>query len=214
MSGATLRSNPNSMVQFKDGYQTAVDTLTKPIKPFRFGDVAGPYYNNQPPTSTAVNDFRSKIVAAELMIRAGANVVTVQDSAGNGDLPWDSHGDGDGTRVRNMMTQRVLPALNIFLNRITTDGELSKMNIVVTIFGDFARSRPNSDHASGVAATVIGKYVNVGTAGRMDSNVGLPTSVGAGAQYWNYLAQALKMRALPFGNASYTSLIKATKGWG
>jgi len=215
MSGGSISSNPNSAVQFRDGYSTVIDTLKKPVKPFKFADVAAPYYGGTAPSSTAIGtDFKSKIVGAELMLRAGANVVTIMDNANNGDVPWDSHGDSNGSRVRQMMTQRILPGLNIFLQRMTTDATLMGMNIVVTIFGDFARSRPNSDHASGVSPTVIGKYVKLGTAGKMDANVGLSPNTGGPAAYWGYLAQALRVPQAPFGTPMYTNLIKTTKGWG
>ncbi|MFZ5470843.1 MAG: hypothetical protein ACOZIN_15565, partial [Myxococcota bacterium] len=89
-----------------------------------------------------------------------------------------------------------LPSLRTFINRMVAD---PNRNVVVAILGDFARSLPGSDHASSLSATVIGKYVRVGTTGRVAANVTLPTGSPAVAPFWAYLGKVLKTPTEPFG---------------
>ena len=191
MSGGAMGRNPGSLVAFKDGYATAVDTLRKPVQPLIFKDIAAAYGRDE---KTAVRDFASKVVGAELMVRAGANVVTITD-----DFSWDSHGDTDGNRVRNLMNDRIVPPLKTFLARLRTDDQLKTMNVVVMIHGDFSRSLPGSDHQPNVTATVIGKYVKTGSTGNTNADVGLGPNVPGSKGMWAYLAKAAKCPGEPFG---------------
>ena len=188
MSGGRIGASQKSLVTVKDGFDTAVETLKKPVKPFSFTDLATAY--GQPTNQFGVNNFRSKMVAAELMVLAGANVITITDGG------WDSHDDNDGSSVRNQMTQDILPSLRTFLTRMLANPDY---NVVFTIMGDFARSLPNSDHQGNLTSTVIGKYVKVGTTGRTDGDVGLPATTPSNAGYWAYLSKALKVPTDPFG---------------
>lgn len=190
MSGNRLASNGKSLVTMKNGYDTAVETLKKPVKPFTFADIATPY--NASTTSFGVGNFRSKMIAAELMIQAGANVITLDGPDG-----WDSHGDTDGTDVRNQMSQDVLPNLAIFLNRVMTDPTYANYNVVLTITGEFARSLPGSDHQPNITNTVIGKYVKVGNTGIVDGDVNLKAGTPSVPGWWAYLAAALKVPTPP-----------------
>ncbi|MBK7857103.1 MAG: hypothetical protein IPJ65_00505 [Archangiaceae bacterium] len=47
--------------------------------------------------TTSVNNFRTQMVAADLMVMAGANVIFAADGG------WDTHGDTNGNTVRSMM---------------------------------------------------------------------------------------------------------------
>jgi hypothetical protein len=64
--------------------------------------------------------------------------------------------------------------------------------------GHFSRSQAN-DHARNLTATVIGKYVKVGTTGRTNDRAQLPTGSPGPAQFWAYLAKVLKVPSEPFG---------------
>ncbi len=188
MSAKTLVTSPQMTKELGEGYSAAVETLEKPVRPFDFPALAAAY--GLTATQTAVNGFRAQMAAAELMITAGANVVVAMDGG------WDTHGDRTAANVRNMMNTRILPPLNTFLGRMV--GAPGR-NTVVAILGDFARSLPGSDHASALSATVIGKYVKVGTTGKMSANVQLPTGTPSAPGLWAYLAQVLRVGTRPFG---------------
>ena len=188
MSADRMAKNPIMLTSVRDGFVSGIDTLSKPVQPFNYGAMATAY--GMAPTATAVSTFTNKMACAELMITAGANFVVAVDGG------WDTHGDTTANNVRNMMTTRILPPLKVFINRMMN---LPDRNVVVAIFGDFARSLPGSDHASALSGTVIGKYVKVGTTGKMAANVQLPAGTPAVPGWWAYLASALKVPANPFG---------------
>ncbi len=192
MSAAAVAMNPVSLKTLDEGYATAIDVLTKPVPLFDFAAMAAAYGISV--TSTGVSGFTAQMLAAELMITAGANVAIAVNSG------WDSHGDTSGSSVRNKMTGTILPGLKTFLGRMMAD---PTRNVVTVIFGDFARSLPGSDHAKLVAATVIGKYVKVGTTGRViappSGSLSLPSGTGNTQQFWSYIAAAAKVASNPFG---------------
>lgn len=196
MSAQTLVTSPVMTKELGEGYNAAVETLKKPVKTFNYGALATAYGMQQ--TATAVNNFTSQIAAAELMFEAGANVAVAVDGG------WDTHGDRDGTNVRNMMNQRILPPLKTFINRNMNQ---AGKNYVVMIFGDFARSLPGSDHAAALSATVIGKYVKVGTTGKMSANVQLPAGTPSVPGLWAYLGKVLNIRNQPFGTNPHNGLV-------
>jgi uncharacterized protein (DUF1501 family) len=138
-----------------------------------------------------VRSFASKFVAAELMVRAGANVVVLSDGG------WDTHDDVDGTTVRNKMTSYVLGPMNTFISRMVAD---TTRNVTLCIMGDFARSLPGSDHQPNLTATVIGRNVKQGTTGRtIPGTVGLPPGTPSIPGLWAYLAAVAKVPGAPFG---------------
>ncbi len=196
MSADRLAANPMMMTGMRDGLQSGIDTLLKPVQMFNYANMATAY--GMAATATAVNSFPSKIAAAELMITAGANFVVAVDGG------WDTHGDRTGTNVRNMMNTRILPPLKVFINRMMN---LPDRNVVVAIIGDFARSLPGSDHASALNATVIGKYVKVGTTGKVTANVQLPAGTPSVPGFWAYLSKVLKVPTDPFGANPHTSIL-------
>lgn len=196
ISKRKLDKNPGAMASFKDGYATSVETLSKPIKPFNFDEIASQYTGVTTGNSTAVDGFTSKMIGAELMIRAGANVVTLNDLNNS---VWDSHGDQNGSVVRDTFARTIMPGLSKFCERMRSEPTLAAMNIVIAVLGDFARSLPGSDHQPNLTATVIGKYVKTGTTGRVSDSVNLPASAGNQLQFWAYLSSALKLQNQPFG---------------
>jgi hypothetical protein len=196
MSAQTLVTSPVMTKVLGEGYQAAVETLQKPVRPFDYAALATAY--GMGATATAVNSFTSQVAAAELMITAGANVVVAVDGG------WDTHGDRDGSSVRNMMNTRILPPLKTFVNRLMTDPE---RNVVVAIMGDFARSLPGSDHAAALSVSVMGKYVKPGTTGKMSANVQLPAGTPSVPGLWAYFTKILKVNQPIFGTNPHTGLV-------
>jgi hypothetical protein len=187
MSKSAIDSNPQSLLSLNQGYPTASTLLRKPLKPFSFDKLNTDYQLND---SKSVDDWKSRVAAAELMITAGANVVI----AVNDD--WDSHGDTSGDEVRNHMNQEILPPLKTFFNNMWAD---TTRNVVVAVFGDFARSLPGSDHQPNCAVTVMGKYVKTGSTGNVDKDVNMKDGTPEIPQMWAYLNDVLKSPSKPFG---------------
>lgn len=187
MSQNHLASSPQSLDSLKNGYATAIATLKKPVKSFDLPALRTAYGLGN---VNAVRSFASKLAAAELMIQAGTSVVSIFDQL------WDTHGDTTGTVVRNKMNSYVLAPLNVFFERVVQD---ATRNVVVCLLGDFSRSLPGSDHQPNLTATVIGKYVKVGSTGQVDANVRLPDGTPSIPGLWAYLAAAAKTTGAPFG---------------
>lgn len=190
MSKATIAKHPVSLASVDPALTAAYATVSKPVQPFNAQDFNTAYGLN----STAVNNFAAKMAAAELMARAGTNVVIAQD-----DFVWDSHGDTTGNNVRNQMTQRIAPGLKTFLTRMVDGTAATERNVVVAIFGDFHRSLPGSDHQGNVAALVIGKTLKNATTGKTDANVGMGPNTPSIPGLWQLLAAASKVDVSPFG---------------
>ncbi|MFL5318500.1 MAG: DUF1501 domain-containing protein [Myxococcaceae bacterium] len=196
MSNHRIIQSPKSLRTVKDGFDTAIETLKQPVQTLDYNEMATAY--GIATTTTAVSNFRTQMVAAELMVRAGANVIFAVDGG------WDTHGDSNGDNVRAQMNNRILPPLNTFLQRTLT---MTNKNVVTAIIGDFARSLPGSDHATALSATVIGKYVKVGTTGRVSANVTLPSGSPGPQEFWAYLADILKVSSQPFGSNPHSALV-------
>lgn len=189
LSGAEL-GDKASMASLRDGYGAIVDTLERPVKAFDFKDFSDAYALNG---QTTISSSKSKLAAAELMARAGANVVVIQDRAPG----WDTHRDANGAVVRNQFTSKLRAPMGAFLDRMLN---LPDRNVVVVMFGDFARSLPNSDHQPNLTALVFGKYVRRGSTGTTNANVGLAPSVPGINGFWAYVGAAAKIQNNPFGN--------------
>ncbi len=199
MSAGRLASSPKGLTHLKDGYDTVRATLAKAPLPYDYAGIL-PGYGIA--TGTAVNNFMSKIAAAELMIRAGTNVVVATDGG------WDTHGDRDGARVRNMMNMNIVPALITFFNRMwvnNTEGVARNVNVV--IMGDFSRSLPGSDHATGCAATVIGANVKVNGFQQVTANVGFDPNRPSGRGFFSLLSTLVKAPGTPFGANAHPTLV-------
>lgn len=196
MSKRGLTRSPKSLRTVNDGFTTGVDALRKQGLALDYNALSQAY--GIAATTTGVNNFRTQMVAADLMVMAGANVIFAADGG------WDTHGDTNGANVRNMMGTRILPPLNTFLQRnLNQPGK----NVMVAIIGDFARSLPGSDHQSNLTATVIGKNVKPGTTGKVAANVGLPAGTPSIAGFWAYLAAAAKAPTTLFGANPHTSIL-------
>lgn len=187
MSKSTLEANPLSLLSLQQGYPTATTLLRKPLRPFSFDKLNGDYQLND---SKSVDDWKSRVAAAELMITAGANVVVAVNDG------WDSHGDTGGDEVRNHMNDEILPPLKKFFENMWAD---ATRNVVVCVFGDFARSLPGSDHQPNCAVTVMGKYVKTGSTGNVDKDVVMKDGTPEIPQLWAYLNAVLRSPTQPFG---------------
>jgi hypothetical protein len=187
MSKNTLDASPESLLGLRQGYGDAVATLKLPPATIDLPALQTAYGLG---AATNVASFKSKMAAAELFVRSGTNVVSIFEPG------WDTHGDNNGNTVRNMMTPMMAP-LKTFLDRMVTAA--SARNVVVCLMGDFARSLPGSNHQPNLSATVIGKYVQRGTTGRVDADVGVSPSTPSSPGLWSYLAAAGKVPAAPFG---------------
>ena len=89
-----------------------------------------------------------------------------------------------------------MAALKVFTDRTLA---MTDRNVVTVIMGDFSRSLPGSDHQANLTATVIGKYVKLGTTGRVNAAVGLPSGSPGINGFWAYLAAVLGASGQPFG---------------
>ncbi|MEW6431254.1 MAG: hypothetical protein AB1730_07065 [Myxococcota bacterium] len=148
------------------------------------------------------------------MLRAGADVVCITSpgvKVGTTFENWDTHGDGTGEVARTMMRSEILPPPQVFLERTLA---AAGRNVVTLLYGDFARigghTPTSSEHASGVSATVFGKYVRPGTTGRFETgnNAGyrLPMGTPGYAGLWAYLTELTRAPARPWGANPHASL--------
>lgn len=188
MSKANVGRNKVSLSSVSQGLTAAIATVSKPVQVFNQQEFTQAYGLN----GTAVNNFNTRMAAAELMVRSGAGFVLAQDGG------WDTHGDSSGNNVRNMVNQRIAPGLRTFLTRMIEQGSAER-NVIVAIFGDFHRSLPGSDHQSNLSALVIGKTLRNATTGRTDARVGLAPNTPGIAGLWQMLAAAAKVDVSPFG---------------
>lgn len=198
MSAGRLASSPKGLIHLKDGYDTVRTTLAKSPSPYDYASILPGYGITN---GTAVNNFTAKIAAAELMIRSGTNVVFATDGG------WDSHGDRDGSSVRNMMNTRIIPPLITFFQRMwvnNTEGVPRNVNVV--FMGDFSRSLPGSDHATGVAATIIGANVKVDGFQQLTANVGFDANRPSGRGFFSLLSALVKAPGAPFGANAHPAL--------
>ncbi len=187
MSKNTLDGSPSSLLGMRQGYTDAVSALKLPPATINLPALQTAYGLG---ASTSIRTFASKLAAAELFIQSGTNVVSIFEPG------WDTHGDNNGNEVRNMMTPMMTP-LKKFLDRMVT--ATATRNVVVCLMGDFARSLPGSNHQPNLSATVIGKYVQRGTTGRVNADVAVGAGTPSSPGFWSYLAAAGKVPTNPFG---------------
>lgn len=196
MSKAVVAKHTGSLASVDQSFAPAIATLKKPVQPFNVNEFNTAYNLN----GTAVNNFTSKMAAAELMVRSGANFVIAEDGG------WDTHGDRDGNNVRNMMRGRIVPGLQTFLSRVVDQG-MGERNVMVALIGDFHRSLPGSDHQANVAALMIGKTLKSGTTGKTDDRVGFGANTPSVAGWWQLVGAAAKMDNNPFGANPHGALL-------
>jgi hypothetical protein len=194
MSKAKLDVNPTSAKSLTEGYPAASAQLRQATVPFNYAEMATAYGLTAGAGgnySTNVNSTRMQIMGAELMIRAGANVI-IANQAG-----WDSHGDDNGNEVRNkLIDDGTMAALKVFTDRTMA---MTDKNVITVIMGDFSRSLPGSNHQGNLTATVIGKYVKLGTTGRVNADVQLPAGTPGINGFWAYINAVAGGAGTPFG---------------
>ena len=138
------------------------------------------------------------------MIRAGANMVTIQS------MSWDHHGEWPTTRDR--MNQEIMPGLSTFLSRTLN---MPGFNVVTTLTGEFARGGATagheSGHAGGLSASVFGKDVVKGTTGRPivtpQGDYALAPGTPGTLGFWSLLATLARCSGQPFGANAHPSLV-------
>ncbi|MGO4703084.1 DUF1501 domain-containing protein [Dyella sp. 2RAB6] len=157
------------------------------------------------PGRTAVDDLPATFAAVEALVRADAGVVFAQVAfTGREDRQFDTHHDDGGKLARQIMAP-ITPGLSVFLQRMLT---LRGRNVVTLLTGEFSRTLPGADHAKGGTATVIGKYVRTGSAGRQLPDGSPPEDAAAPEALWAYLAAALRVDgATPFGAHPHPQLL-------
>jgi hypothetical protein len=197
MSMRSIARSPKRMTAMTEGYDTGIETLKKPVQTFDFNAMAQAY--GLTAASNRVNNFTAQMLAAELMITAGANVVIARH------FDWDLHeGGAHSNNERLKMTSQILPPLKIFLSRMLN---APGRNVVVSLVGDFTRSAPYGDHGAALSATMIGKYVKTGTTGRMSSVATLPDGTPGVTGHWAAIGAALKLPTNPFGANPHAAVI-------
>ena len=145
---------------------------------------------------TSICDQASTFAAAEMLVHAGAGVIFAQPAyTGRADRQFDTHEDEDGTAARAVMAP-ITPSLATFLGRTL---ELPGRNVVVLLVGEFSRTVPASDHEPGGTATVIGRYVQLGTAGPQQADGSPPLDAPPPEALWAFVAEALRVKGSPFG---------------
>jgi len=217
MSAMDIKRNPLSMQDFDVGYSTVIDTLKKPIPPIpSFASVAAEYeaayVGKNRKVSTVCQDLYSKFVGAEMMLRAGTNVVLINECLPNdtGTMPYDFHYIVDGSGEIDYMTcndynsqQRgtsFFKGFEIFLNHIFNSPDLAQMNITVALFGEISRSVPDSGHQGNQTATVFGRGVKSGQTGLCTVDAELANRSTPGPRgFWGYLAKLAGVTTKPFG---------------
>lgn len=198
MSRPMLEANPSALREVNEGFAVMSAMLEQPAQSFDWAEVAAAY--GLSPGATAINDFKSQMAGAELMVRAGADVVLVTHHGSLcADGYFDTHGDSRGECTRAMVGQLVVPTLKPFLDRTLA---MPNRNVVTVLMSEFARSGGGSDHAGGLSASVFGRYVRPGTTGRPTGTDGfyvLPPSTPGPAGLWAYLAAVARAPQQPFG---------------
>ena len=194
MSQRSIEANPMSARTLAEGYPASVAMLRQEQQQFDYGEMAAAYGLTPDAAGrypTVANTFVKQVLGAELMIRAGANVVVVNNGG------WDTHGDVNGSRVRTMMRERkIIATLRTFTDRTMA---MEGRNVVTVIMGDFSRSIPGSNHQANLTATVIGKHVKLGTTGKVNRDVALPAGTPGIKGMWAYIAAAAQSPEAPFG---------------
>ncbi|SFS16659.1 hypothetical protein SAMN05216570_3354 [Dyella sp. OK004] len=154
-----------------------------------------------PSGSIAIDEQRSTFAGVEALIHAGASVIFAQPAyTGRQDRQFDTHKDDVGKVAREVMAP-ITPSLTAFLSRVMT---LPGRNVVTLLTGEFSRTLPESDHAKGGTATVIGKYIKTGSAGRQHPDGSPPEDASKPDGLWAYVAAALRLGELaPFGANPY-----------
>jgi hypothetical protein len=151
-----------------------------------------------------IRDQASTFAAVEALIRADAGVIFAQPAyTGRPDRQFDTHRDSNGVVARKIM-EPITPMLAAFLDRVMA---LPNRNVVTVLVGEWSRTHPESDHAPGGTATVIGKHVKTGTAGPQNADGTPLANAHSPEALWAYAAAALRLSKTPFGRNPNPELI-------
>jgi hypothetical protein len=193
MSKERAARNPSALRSDAEGRQALMKTLGAARPNFNFAAIPAAY--NVTGTGINGNNMNAPMAAAELMVRAGANVITVTTG-----FNWDSHGGADGSGDRNRMSSTITPGVQLFINRMMADpATAAEYDVTVVFGGDFARSTPNSDHGNVLSSLVIGPGIKVGTSGKMTANVDLAGGTPSWPGLWSMLSDLTAAPTNPFG---------------
>jgi hypothetical protein len=159
--------------------------------------------------SAAIDSQRATFAAVETLAREGAGVVFAQPAYnGRQDRQFDTHHDDTGMVAREIMAP-LIPPLAVFLRRVLA---FPDRNVVTLLVGEFSRTIPGADHAQGGTATVIGKYVKAGAAGRQRPDGSPPEDAPPPEALWAYVAAALGLgEAVPFGANPHAELLRGSR---
>lgn len=158
-----------------------------------------------PAATSAIADTRTSFLAAELLVRQGAHVVFTQPLYdGRPDRQLDTHHDSSGREARAIMGAIVEP-LRTFVGRMLA----MERNVVIALMGEFSRTLGESDHEPGGTATVIGRYVKAGTAGRQTPDGAPPPGSPGVGGLWSYLCAVLQLDDPGFGPNPNPELVRA-----
>lgn len=148
-------------------------------------------------TNAAIDSQRATFAAVEALVHEGASVIYAQPAyTGRQDRQFDTHRDDTGKVAREIMAP-ITPMLATFLSRVMA---MPGRNVVTLLTGEFSRTLPGADHAKGGTATVIGKYVKTGAAGRQQSDGSPPADAPPPEALWAFVASALRLgETTPFG---------------
>lgn len=182
---------------------TKLDDARRSLSVAQFNDIREAY--GALGGNAAVDNQRTTFAAVEALVREGASVVFAQPAyTGRQDRQFDTHHDDAGGVARQIMAP-IIPALDTFLRRVMA---LPGQNVVTLLTGEFSRTLPGADHAKGGTATVIGKYVRTGAAGRQRPDGSPPDDAPPPEALWAYVAAALKLgTAAPFGMHPHADLL-------
>jgi len=155
--------------------------------------------------SRAIDSQRATFAAVEALVHQGANVIYAQPAyTGREDRQFDTHHDDSGMVAREIMAP-ITPMLSMFLNRVMA---LPGRNVVTLLTGEFSRTLPGADHAKGGTATVIGKYIKTGAAGRQQPDGSPPADAPPPEALWAFVASALRLgKGAPFGPNPHPELL-------
>lgn len=158
-----------------------------------------------PADHAAIDDPRATFAGVEVLVHAGSNVILAQPAySGRPDRQFDTHTDDTGMASREVMAP-ITPSLTTFLERVMA---LPERNVVTLLVGEFSRTLPASDHATGGTATVIGKYVKTGTTGPQRPDGAPPADAPPPGALWAYAAAALRLDTTPFGRNPHAQLLR------
>jgi hypothetical protein len=170
---------------------------------FSYASVASAYGVSA--TNTAVQGTTMQLIAAEVAIQAGANVVNlVPDDISFGDV--DDHGDNSMNSPRNAFAG-ISKAFSTFLSRNLPRTDI---NLVVTWQGDFWRTDTGTNHANCIGVPVIGNTVAAGNYANVTA-VGPALNNAPGPQaLWSTVGGLMGLSTAnnPFGAPMYPNLVK------